>query len=51
LIDSLDDTEMKDLEALWAREADARCAEIEKGFVECQPVDEALKEAREKKRS
>lgn len=48
LIASLDETEMQNAEALWVREAEARYAEIEKGIVECQPVDEALKEAREK---
>lgn len=48
LISSLDETEMEDVEALWVREAEARYAEIEKGIVECQPVDEALKEARGK---
>jgi Putative addiction module component len=48
LIDSLDETEMEGVEALWVREAESRYAEIEKGIVECQPVDEALKEAREK---
>jgi hypothetical protein len=48
LIASLDETEMEDVEALWVREAEARYAEIENGIVECQPVEEALKEAREK---
>lgn len=48
LIASLDETEMEGVEALWVREAESRYAEIEKGIVECQPVDEALKEAREK---
>ena len=48
LIASLDETEMEDVEALWVREAEARYAEIENGVVDCQPVDEALKEAREK---
>jgi hypothetical protein len=48
LIASLDETEMEGVEALWVREAESRYAEIKKGIVECQPVDEALKEAREK---
>lgn len=48
LIASLDETEMGDVEALWVREAEVRYAEIENGIVECQPVDEALKEARDK---
>lgn len=48
LIASLDETELEGAEALWVREAEARYAEIENGIVECQPVDEALKEAREK---
>jgi hypothetical protein len=39
---------MEDVEALWVREAEARYAEIGNGIVECQPVDEALKEARDK---
>ena len=48
LIASLDETEMEEVKALWVREAEARYAEIENGIVECQPVNEALKEAREK---
>jgi len=48
LIASLDETEMEDVEALWVREAEARYAEIENGIVECQPVDEALEEARDR---
>lgn len=48
LIASLDDTEIKDVEGLWVREAEARYAEIKKGTVECEPVEEALKEARER---
>ena len=50
LISSLDDTEIEGVESLWVREANARYAEIENGVVECQPVDEVLKEAREKLR-
>ncbi|GAB7027775.1 addiction module protein [Geotalea toluenoxydans] len=47
LISSLDNAEREDVEALWVRETEARYAEIENGAVECQPVHEALKEARE----
>jgi len=47
LISSLDNAEGEDVEALWVRETEARYAEIENGTVECQPVHEALKEARE----
>jgi hypothetical protein len=48
LIASLDETERQDVEALWVREAEARYAEIATGKVECQPVDEALSDARKK---
>jgi hypothetical protein len=48
LISSLDESEVRNVEALWIKEAEARYAEVGAGEVECRPVADALREAREK---
>jgi hypothetical protein len=48
LIASLDESEVRNVEALWIKEAEARYAEVGAGEVECRPVTDALREAREK---
>ncbi len=46
LIESLDEKQDKDIEALWIKEAKRRSREIKSGKVKCKPAKDVLREAR-----
>lgn len=46
LIESLDEKQDKDIEALWIKEARKRSREIKSGKVKCRPAKDVLREAR-----
>ncbi len=46
LIESLDEKEDTDTEALWIKEAKKRSREIKSGKVKCKPAKDVLREAR-----
>ena len=48
LIESLDEKQDKDIEALWVNEAKRRSREIKNGKVKCKPAKYVLREARMK---
>lgn len=46
LIESLDEKQDKDIEAVWIKEAKRRSREIKNGKVKCRPAKDVLREAR-----
>lgn len=46
LIESLDEKQDKNIEALWIKEAKRRSKEIESGKVKCRPAKDVLREVR-----
>ena len=46
LIESLDEKQDKNIEALWIKEAKRRSREIKRGKVKCKPAKDILREAR-----